>query len=379
MNDLNIWLIIAILATFQGFFLAIAIFMKSSSKNTANLFLSLFILLISFSLVGRISSYFPAFENSFLLGGVMDIIIFSYGPLSYFYLKNLFDGKYFPSWKDYRHFIPLAIFLIYFFSRVFFPKQFNNSVFYTHLGLVYVFLELMAIVQNGLYIYSGYKMVNEYEKRFVKKLSFLPQVKYIKIFLAVISLIILMWLYGFASKFIEGLEFSTVFSYNFVWLLISFLSFLFAYFSFFDSDILSIPQDSSIKESNKEEAGKYEQGYFSDDFYNDLKDELEKVMTSESPFLNPKLTLSELAQITGKNQRDLSRVINEHYKMNFYEFINTYRIQKFKDLIQKDDHKNYTILFLAYESGFNSKATFNSAFKKITKLTPREYISGIES
>ena len=149
---------------------------------------------------------------------------------------------------------------------------------------------------------------------------------------------------------------------------------MFAYFSFFDSDILSIPH-----ESTKEEFSKYEQGYFSDDFYNELKNELEKVMSAENPFLNPKLTLSELARITGKNQRDLSRVINEHYKMNFYDFINSYRIQKFKELVEKEDHKNYTILYLAYESGFNSKATFNSAFKKITKLTPREYISGIES
>ena len=373
MDELNIWLIIAILATFQGFFLSLAILVKSKGKNTANLFLGLFILLISISLIGRISPYFSALKDSFLLGGLMDIIIFSYGPLSFFYLKNLFDGKYYPSLKDYRHFIPLAIFLIYFFFRLFFPQEFNNSIFYSHLGLVYFFLELMAIVQNALYIYSGYKMVNDYEKRSAKEFSFLPQVKYIKIFLAVISLIILMWFYGFISKFVKGLEFSTVFSYNFVWLLISFLSFLFAYFSFFDSDILSIPEESTKDESNK-----YEQGYFSDDFYDGLKDELEKLMISDCPYLNPKLTLSELARMSGKNQRDLSRVINEHYKMNFYDFINSYRVQKFKELVKKEDHKNYTILYLAYESGFNSKATFNSAFKKITKLTPREYISGIE-
>lgn len=369
MSELTIWLVISILAIFQGFFLSVVIIVKSAGKNSANLLLGLFILLISLSLIGRISSNFSALKDSFLLGGLMDIIIFSYGPLSFFYLKNLFKGKYFPGWKDYLHYFPLAIFLCYFFLRLLLPRQFENSIFYANLGYVYFFLELMAIVQNAIYIIIGYKMVNDYEKRLVKELSFLPQVKYIKIFLAVISLIIFSWFYGFVSKFVDGLQFSTVFTYNFVWVLISFLTFLFAYLSFFNSDILSIP----------EKQAKYEQGYFSDDFYVGLKEELEKVMNSEKPFLNPKLTLNELARQMGKKQRDLSRVINEYHSKNFYEFVNSYRIQKFKELVQMEENRNYTILFLAYESGFNSKATFNSAFKKITELTPREYINKFAS
>ncbi|MDP2722930.1 MAG: helix-turn-helix domain-containing protein [Bacteroidales bacterium] len=369
MSELTIWLVIAILTIVQGFFLSVAILVKSKGKNTANILLSLFVFLISLSLIGRLSYYFSSVGDTFLPGGLVDIIIFCYGPLSFFYLKNLFDGKYFPTWKDYPHFIPLAIYSVYFFYRLLWPQQFENSIFYSNMGSVYFFLELLAIVQNAIYIFIGYKLVNDYEKRIVKELSFLPQVKYVKTFLAVVSVIILFWFYGFVSKYVEGLQFSTVFTYNFVWLLISFLTFLFAYFSYFDSDILSIPEKQT----------KYEQGYFSADFYDSLKDELENVMNSEKPFLNPKLTLSELARQMGKNQRDLSRVINEHYQKNFYEFVNTYRIQKFKELVQLEENKNYTILFLAHESGFNSKATFNSAFKKITELTPREYINKITS
>ncbi|MBL0082847.1 MAG: AraC family transcriptional regulator [Saprospiraceae bacterium] len=224
---------------------------------------------------------------------------------------------------------------------------------------------MLAILQNAVYTIIGYKMASAYENRLEKELSFLPQLKYVKVFVAFISLIILLWFFGFVSKYIESLHFATVFTYNFAWLLISFLTFLFAYFSYFDSDILSIPEKPT----------KYEQGYFANDYYLQLKEELEKFMENEKPYLNPKLTLSELARTMGKNQRDLSRVINELYQQNFYEFVNAFRIQKFKELVLIPENRTFTILSLAYESGFNSKATFNSAFKKITQLTPSEYIN----
>lgn len=364
-NEFNVWLMIAILTIFQGFILSIAILFKSKEKNVANKLLSLFVFLIALSLIGRLSYYFSVSEEDFLPGGLVDIIIFCYGPLSFFYLKTLFDGKYLLSWRDYPHFLPLAIYLLYFFYRLLFPQHFEGSVFFTYLGRVYFFLELLAILQNAVYTIIGYKMASAYENRLEKELSFLPQLKYVKVFVAFISLIILLWFFGFVSKYIESLHFATVFTYNFAWLLISFLTFLFAYFSYFDSDILSIPEKPT----------KYEQGYFANDYYLQLKEELEKFMENEKPYLNPKLTLSELARTMGKNQRDLSRVINELYQQNFYEFVNAFRIQKFKELVLIPENRTFTILSLAYESGFNSKATFNSAFKKITQLTPSEYIN----
>lgn len=363
-NELHIWLIIAGLTIFQGILLSIAILFKSKEKNAANKLLSLFVFLISLSLIGRLSYYFSVSEADFLPGGLVDIIIFCYGPLSFYYLKSLLEGKYLLKSRDFLHFIPLMIYLAYFLYRLLLPNQFEKSVFFTYLNRVYFFLEMLAILQNAVYTFIGYRMVLAYENRLEKELSFLPQLKYVKIFISFISVIILLWFYGFVSKYIESLQFTTVFTYNFVWLLISFLTFLFAYFSYFDSEILSIPEKQT----------KYEQGYFAPDYYLQLKEELEKVMINEMPYLNPKLTISELARIMGKNQRDLSRVINELYKQNFYEFVNTFRIQKFKELVLKPENRTFTILSLAYESGFNSKATFNSAFKKITQLTPSEYI-----
>lgn len=362
--NVNIWLIIGLGTIVQGFLLSVAIFVKSSKNNTANILLSLFIFCVSFSMIGRIGPILSLTNSAFVMGAIMDLIIFSYGPLSYFYLKTLFNGKYSLQFKDVIHFVPFVVFLIYFSYRFFFEQHFNDSIFHRNLDIVFVFLESMAILSNAVYIYIAYRMVKSYEKRTPIQLSYLPQIKYIKIFLLLISVIIFFWFFGFISKYNIHLQFGTAFSYNIVWALISFLTFAFAYISFFESGIISIP----------EKIVKYEQGYFEDSYYDDLKSKLDQTILDESPFLNPKLTLSHLSISMGVNQRDLSRVINEYYGVNFYEFINNFRVDKFKQLVTSRDNNDFTIVALAYESGFNSKATFNTAFKKIMGCTPSQFI-----
>lgn len=367
MSHENILLIIAVATIIQGFLLSIAIFIKSSKSNTANTLLSLFIFLVSFSMLGRIAYILTPFKWDFLFATVMDVIIFSYGPLSYFYLKALLNGKYI-SWVKYiPHSIPLLIFLGYCIYQFFFKQHFDASIFGQNIDFVYFFLELLAILSNAFYIYIGYKMINVYEKNTPKQLSYLPQIKYIKIFLVVIALIILIWFFGFISKYDVRLQFGTVFTYNMVWILISCLTFAFAYISFFETGIISI----------SEKVIKYEQGYLGDDFYESLRNELDQKINEKEPFLNPKLTLSELAKLMGQSQRDISRVINEHHNVNFYEFINKFRVEKFKQLIESKGNKDFTIISLAYEAGFNSKATFYATFKKNMNCTPSTYIKSI--
>lgn len=367
MSEYNLWLMITVLTVTQGVFLSLAILFKSRKNHAAHLLLSIFVFLISLTMLGRLSFYFSASEDSFLPGGLVDIIIFCFGPLSYFYLKSLFHGQVFFKGKDWLHALPLAIYFIYFFHRLLFPAHFEASIFNTRLDLVFFFLELLAILQNIVYTYWGYTIVRDYETGMVKEFSLLPQIRYIKIFLIVVSLILFLWSFGFFSKTFFGYQSTTIISYNMAWILISCLTFLLAYFSYFDSDLLSVPQKQV----------KYEQGYFSDEYYLDLKNELKTVMAEKKPYLNTQLTLSELADQMDKNPRDLSRVINEHFGQNFYEFVNGYRIDHFKSLVASNKHKDFTLLSLAYESGFNSKATFNAVFKKLTQSTPSQYIQGL--
>jgi len=71
----------------------------------------------------------------------------------------------------------------------------------------------------------------------------------------------------------------------------------------------------------------------------------------------------------------LSQIINQYEEKNFYDFVNSYRVEEFITLAKKDIDKNFNLLGLAYEAGFNSKSSFNQVFKKITGKTPSEFLN----
>jgi AraC-like DNA-binding protein len=107
---------------------------------------------------------------------------------------------------------------------------------------------------------------------------------------------------------------------------------------------------------------------------NEMKLRIELLMETKKPFKECDLNVAELAEILNTKPYILSKIINEHYKKNFRDFINDFRVQEFIKLAQSESYKNYTFLALAHEVGFNSKSTFNLAFKKTTQKSPREFL-----
>ena len=102
-----------------------------------------------------------------------------------------------------------------------------------------------------------------------------------------------------------------------------------------------------------------------------------KVLTyfeKEKCYLNPELTLSELAAKLDTNTSVLSAVINSGFSKNFNDFVNEYRVNAFKRLAIAPQSKHLTLLAIAFDCGFNSKATFNRAFKKETGLSPKAFL-----
>lgn len=104
---------------------------------------------------------------------------------------------------------------------------------------------------------------------------------------------------------------------------------------------------------------------------------LEKAMESEKYYRNSELTLDGLAKLTSINKYHISETLNHFVNKPFYTFINEYRIGYVKEQLKSLSEKSSSIniLDLAYESGFNSKSSFNKYFKEITSHTPREYIN----
>ncbi len=96
------------------------------------------------------------------------------------------------------------------------------------------------------------------------------------------------------------------------------------------------------------------------------------VLENES-YLEPSLTIQELSKQVNIPVRDLSILINHHINQHFFDFINEYRIQKAMDILKNPSKSKLTILEILYEVGFNSKSSFNTAFKKHTNKTPTEF------
>ena len=98
-------------------------------------------------------------------------------------------------------------------------------------------------------------------------------------------------------------------------------------------------------------------------------------MQNKKLYQESELSLQTLAQKLGFPSYQVSQAINEGMKQNFYDLINTYRVEEAKRLLLDPNNKNYTILSIAFDAGFNSKTTFNTVFKKFTGLTPTDFRS----
>ncbi|KQX15684.1 AraC family transcriptional regulator [Flavobacterium sp. Root420] len=100
---------------------------------------------------------------------------------------------------------------------------------------------------------------------------------------------------------------------------------------------------------------------------------LKQYMTEKEPFLDPSLTIQELAYQIDIPVRDLSILINHKMDQHFFDFVNEYRIQKAMNILKDKSKGQLTVLEILYEVGFNSKSSFNTSFKKYTNLTPTAY------
>ncbi len=106
---------------------------------------------------------------------------------------------------------------------------------------------------------------------------------------------------------------------------------------------------------------------------NELLSNLRELMESKKVYQDAELNINRLAELLDTKTHILSRLLNEHYEQNFRDFVNSYRVKEFIGQAQTGKLQKLTFLGLAHEVGFNSKSTFNLAFKKITNKSPREY------
>jgi ligand-binding sensor domain-containing protein/AraC-like DNA-binding protein len=97
------------------------------------------------------------------------------------------------------------------------------------------------------------------------------------------------------------------------------------------------------------------------------------VMKEEKPYLDPNMTVTKLAKRLGVSKEHISQIINQCFYMNFNQFLNKYRIEEAKERLKDPKESQYVVFKIALDVGFNSKSTFNTAFKKFTGMNPSQY------
>jgi AraC-like DNA-binding protein len=102
-------------------------------------------------------------------------------------------------------------------------------------------------------------------------------------------------------------------------------------------------------------------------------------MEEKKPWLNGELTAGQLSQLLGISVNHLSQVLNKEQHQNFFDFINSYRVSEVIRRMGDNGNSHLTLLAIALDSGFNSKTSFNTVFKKVTNQTPSHYCKALHA
>lgn len=298
-----------------------------------------------------------------------DIIYFTYAPLMYFYVQALLSIHPRLPFSKRVSFIPAGLlFLCYLPMLALDAQTFSDKIVNREYHGWFALVGGVALAYNAFYWIRSLRVLQAYTRKMEHTQSFDQGHYFLNSLLTLNATCMFAWLAAYVIGTIGYfLDWNHVpasdTAIDITWVLFAGTPFLVAYFAVSEPELF---RKTEVPE-------KYKYSNLTDESASRMKNKLNDLMVDQKPFLNPKLTLLELAEMLETNTNTLSRVINEGYGCNFYDYVNKYRIEEFKKLVNQDNYKNLTFLGIAYEVGFNSKTTFNRAFKKLEGITPREY------
>ncbi len=359
--------LILFLGISQGVFLGITLQWLSNKNRDANLILSIILFLSSFILTGRLY-YFVFVDNEFMARFAMlvDSSIYLFGPLLYLYVRRMIVSSSEKPVLKWSAFLPSGLHLIYVFWMYSLSKSEILELYYDGFFVIpYFVIELSIIVVFAIYIVKSFILLKRFQLAEEQVLSFHQEIYFYLIRLvSVFSILTFFWFLNLIISFILK-SYNPYFNYNIVWVCIPVITYIIGFYSFKQPEIFRVPVFNYIKPTkNRLQNEKIEA----------LTKSLESLLIKDKIYLDTNLTLTKLAEELNVSSNDLSWFLNKIHKCSFYEYINKYRLHEFISKIQEGEHKRHTILALSYDSGFNSKSTFNKAFKTILKDTPSNYI-----
>jgi AraC-like DNA-binding protein len=299
-----------------------------------------------------------------------DMVYFLYAPLFFAVIRKLSGLSIRPTYWKWLFVIPAVIQLALYFPLLIQQRDlFINTIIDQKFSWLFNGVELFAIVYNVTAWISCARLLNKAYYKPGKLYGWQNSLVYVSSLLIHSGICLLLWLaahaiYASGKLFDFDARIFHEISIDVLWVAFALSTSMHA---------VLLMRYPNLFRAAKEDPEKQKVPASVKENIDVLKNTLTQMMKKEKPFLNSKLTLQDLADRMHTNIHTLSRIINEGYQKNFFDFINEYRIEEFKKLVSADQYKNYTFLAVAMEVGFSSKTTFNRSFKKSTGKTPREF------
>jgi AraC-like DNA-binding protein len=281
--------------------------------------------------------------------------------------------------KDLWHFVPFTVFFAFRMSSILMAHpdavgrgadwQFPNE---TMQFIVFAIIRNALPLQTIMYWILSYRKLQKHRRNIEKISATVDTINldWLRYFLLILSILVIIWL-NLAIFNITSL-------YDFTPYIYLASVFFLAHFALRQREIYPYEKhdlkelSAVIEDSNTPEKTKYQR--LTDTETTVLKDTLNRLMQYEKVYLDNELSLPQLAEKMAISPQDLSYLINEAYGENFFSFINRHRVEEVKRLLLTEKYDQFNILGIAYQAGFNSKTTFNAAFKKQVGQSPSDFV-----
>ena len=366
---------ILIIGIVQSLFLSLLIFSKKNKSN-ADRVLGIWMLFIA----SHLSYYYLnvseiSFKYPFILG-IGEFFAILQGPFLYIYTLLLVskDDKFKRIYL--LHSLPFILIMAHVIPDFCFLPAEEKILYYNKIGsnppLIYFIGFILNNFLGVVYVVLTFFVLRKHNNRIEESFSYSEQIdlKWLKYLLIAIACV---WIIVVLSYFLNiyGLES----------IALTIAIFFLGYFGFKQPTIFTnISIDTAHKQPitkqdtpKTEQPDKYKKSGLKSSEIDKYTTQLIEFIKQEKPYLNNKLTLNQLAEAMNLSTNHLSQIINEKMNKNFFDFINEYRVNEIKNLLPDPKYDHYTLLGVAFESGFNSKTSFNNIFKKFTGKTPSEY------
>ncbi len=374
--------VLILIGAFQAAFFAILVLSKKR-KNIADKILALWLSIFTIHLAFVYYSFLSGYEFYIEYGHLYSGLLVTYYSLMYVYTLSLTSKEHIFKTKWLFHIIPTAITYICIIPLARLPYEEKLSLV-THLTTNFyaIFVFGITVLFTTTYLIATLTLLRKHKISIRKMFSYKDNISLnwlriltillVFLWIGISSLVINLYHYEATTLAINPNEHMIQDMQGHIAFVI-FIFFL-GFFGIRQQAIYSNPlQDNNVKTETKPISGRYDKSGLKKEDSKTYLSRLLKYMEDEKPYLNEKLSLKEVAEKINISTNHLSQVINENLEKNFFDFVNSYRVDLAKQKLRDPSNKNYTIISLSFDCGFSSKSSFNSIFKKLTGLTPSEF------